>query len=182
MNNICKKLLALFCCLTIALLLTSCEENEEFLSLTQDLEEKLMVGSWKLTAASTNSPCYVNEDDDVEKLINDLPTTMTSVDIVKGAATFHFSSPVTYTIRTVGEDNLYHDITNMVTSITAKINERNKIDGLKAKVDYSDNYTKKTLQFIQYPENWFDGDISLYGKSEKESRQNDHLISRRINR
>lgn len=122
-----------------------------------------------MTAASTNSPCYVNEDDDVEKLINDLPTTMTSVDIVKGAATFHFSSPVTYTIRTVGEDNLYHDITNMVTSITAKINERNKIDGLKAKVDYSDNYTKKTLQFIQYPENWFDGDISLYGKSEKKA-------------
>lgn len=173
MSNICKKLLALFCCITAALLLTSCEifeeEEEDFLSTTQDVTEKLMVGSWKLTAASTDGPGYVNENDNVERLTNDLPTTMTSVDIVKGAATFHFSSPVTYTIRTVGEDHLFHDLTSKVTSITAKINERCKIDGLKAEVDYLDNYTKKTIEFIQYPESWYDGDISLYGKSEKKA-------------
>lgn len=159
MKTLCNKLFVLICCCT-AFTMTSCEGEEEFLSLTAEEVSKLMVGSWKLIAASESGPCYIDEEDEVERLKNDLPTSMTSVDITDTGATFHFSSPVPW-IDITYENDVYGEKERQVSEITVERNYDYFID-LEARVNYDRG---NRLEFISPFWESF-SQCRMYGKKE----------------
>lgn len=106
-NRFAPKLLGFIGVLCVSIAFTSCEEEEDFLSLTSEETAKAMVGSWKLTKASSECAHYL--DDEKYGLTNDLPTSLTEMNITETEITFKFSSPVPL-IHSHVDENTYEVI------------------------------------------------------------------------